>query len=385
MGLFELFCFPTRSFILKGTESAQDDNQRHSMNTKPSLKGLNVVDLTAALTPFGKRAFHARQIMAWFYQRGVSDFAQMTDLAKPFRDELQHHFTADELEVVTSKTSQDGTRKLLFQAKDGESIESVLIPGRNQGGDEDERQTACISSQAGCKLKCGFCATGSQGFARDLTPAEITDQLFHLQQLAGGQRITNVVFMGMGEPFLNYDNVLYSARLINSHLGFNLGARHITFSTAGIVPGILRLAREPEQFKLAISLNAPTDAIRSRIMPVNKKHPLKELLSAATQYAEQRGKLVFFEYVLLDGINDSLDNARELASLLRGFPGKINLISYNRYSTQDTFKPTPPKRFEQFFRLLSELFPRVTVRHSKGQDIQAACGQLKAAHAIDKS
>ncbi|HTY07767.1 MAG TPA: 23S rRNA (adenine(2503)-C(2))-methyltransferase RlmN [Candidatus Edwardsbacteria bacterium] len=355
------------------------------MRSKPSLKGRNADDLTAALRPFGKRAFHARQIMSWFYQRGVSDFQRMTDLAQPLRDELQQAFAADELDVVTSRTSSDGTRKLLFRARDGEAIESVLIPGRNQGGDEDERLTACISSQAGCTLKCGFCATGSLGFARDLTPAEIVDQLFHLQLTAEGRRITNVVFMGMGEPFLNYDHVLYAARLINSHLGFNLGARHITFSTAGIVPGILRLAREPEQFKLAISLNAPNDAIRSRIMPVNRKYPLKQLLAAADHYAAQRGKLVFFEYVLLDGVNDSLDHARQLAQLLRGFPGKINLIGYNRYSAQDAFKPTPPKKFEQFFRLLSELFPRVTVRHSKGQDIQAACGQLKAVHAVDKS
>jgi 23S rRNA (adenine2503-C2)-methyltransferase len=322
--------------------------------------------------------------MAWIYRRGVSDFARMTDLSAPLRQELAAHFSPDELSVMTRRVSKDGTRKLLFHARDGEAIEGVLIPGRNQGGDEDERLTACISSQAGCRLKCGFCATGSLGFARDLTPGEIVDQLFHLQQLADGQRITNVVFMGMGEPFLNYDNVLSSARLINSHLGFNLGARHITFSTAGIVPGILRLAREPEQFKLAISLNAPTDALRDRIMPVNRKYPLKELLAAARRYAEERGKLVFFEYVLLGGVNDSLEHAKQLADLLAGFPGKINLIVYNQYGPRDEYRAPAPRDVERFFRTISALFPRVTLRHSKGQDIQAACGQLKAAHAADE-
>ena len=356
---------------------------------KPSLKGLDVDQLASALAPFGKRAFHARQIMAWFYRRGVSDFAQMTDLSAPLRATLAAHFAPDELAVAAEKRSRDGTRKLLFHARDGEAIESVLIPGKNRGSRdgeaEDDRLTACLSSQAGCKLKCGFCATGSLGFSRDLTPGEIVDQLFHLQALAGQERITNVVFMGMGEPFLNYANALAAARLINSHLGFNLGARHITFSTAGIVPGILKLAREPEQFKLAISLNAPDDVLRDRIMPVNRKYPLKELLAAARRYADERGKLVFFEYVLLGGVNDSQEHARQLASLLAGFPGKINLIVYNQYGPGDEFRAPAPRDVERFFRTVSGLFPRVTMRHSKGQDIQAACGQLKAAHATDKS
>jgi 23S rRNA (adenine2503-C2)-methyltransferase len=364
------------------------------MKNKPSLKGLDLEQMSAALAPFGKRAFHGRQIMAWFYRRGVSDFTKMTDLSAPLRAELQKHFSPDELAIKAIRTSRDGTAKLLFAARDGESLESVLIPGRNRGSNStdderltvsDGRLTACISSQAGCRLKCGFCATGSQGFSRDLTVPEIVDQLFHLQKSAAGRRITNVVFMGMGEPFLNYDNVLAAARLINSHLGFNLGARHITLSTAGIVPGIKRLALEPEQFKLAISLNAATDAVRSRIMPVNKKYPLKDLLAAANFFAQQQGKMVFFEYVLLGGINDSVADARELARLLRGFPGKINLISYNRYSPGDTFKPSLPAAADKFFRTISELFPRVTVRHSKGQDIQAACGQLKAADPTDES
>jgi len=330
------------------------------------------------LAPLGARTFHARQIMAWFYQRGISDFSRMTDLSKGLRNNLGKYFRPDELELKTERRSRDGSRKILLEAADGQLIESVLIPSK-------ERLTACLSTQLGCKLNCGFCATGTMGFVRNLTAGEIADQLLHLQSMTGWKnRITNIVFMGMGEPMLNYDATLSAARLINSHQGFNIGARHITISTSGIVPGILRLMEEPEQFKLAISLSASTDAGRSKIMPVNKKYPLKELLTAARNFSNRKGKLVFFEYILLAGINDSLDDADRLAKLLKNIPAKVNLIPYNPGGRESVFKPSSPQVRQAFFERLHQLGVTVTVRISKGQDISAACGQLKAV-AISKS
>ncbi len=343
----------------------------------PSLKGLHLHEMKDILAPLGARAFHARQIMAWFYQRGVSDFSRMTDLSKGLRTALGKNFRADELLLMTERRSRDGSRKILLKTADRQLIESVLIPSR-------ERLTACLSTQLGCKLNCGFCATGAMGLVRNLTAGEIADQLFHLQSMAGWQnRITNIVFMGMGEPMLNYDATLSAARLINSHLGFNIGARHITISTSGIVPGILRLMEEPEQFKLAISLSATTDAVRNKIMPVNKKYPLKELLTAAREFSNRKGKLVFFEYILLAGINDGLDDADRLAKLLKNIPGKVNLIPYNPGEKNGLFKPSPPQAQHAFFERLLQQGVAVTVRMSKGQDISAACGQLRAA-AISK-
>ena len=339
---------------------------------KPSLKGLDLPELVRLLEPLGARAFHARQIMAWFYQRGVSDFSQMTDLSMKLREGLMAGFRADELRIKTGRTSRDGSRKVLYQAGDGKLLESVLIPSPG-------RFTACLSTQLGCRLQCAFCATGAIGFERDLAPGEIVDQLFHLQHLAGWEnRITNVVFMGMGEPLLNYARTLAAARLINSHRGFNIGARHITISTAGVVPGILRLAREPEQFKLAISLNATTDQARSRLMPINRKHPINELLAAAREYTKIRGKLVFFEYILLSGVNDTQDDARRLAELLRGIPGKVNLIPFNPGDGSQGLRPSTPQSQQAFFDSLHRLGVPVTIRMSKGRDIKAACGQLRA-------
>lgn len=338
----------------------------------PSLKGLHLEEMKKALAPLGARAFHARQIMAWFYQRGVSDFSRMSDLSKGLRSGLENSFRPDELRFKTECQSRDGSRKVLLETMDAQLIESVLIPSR-------ERLTACLSTQLGCRLKCGFCATGTIGFSRNLTAGEIVDQLFHLQNMAGWQnRITNIVFMGMGEPMLNYDATLSAARLINSHLGFNIGGRHITISTSGIVPGILRLMEEPEQFKLAISLSATTDAVRNKIMPVNKKYPLKELLTAARNFSNRKGKLVFFEYILLAGINDSLDDADRLSKLLKNIPGKVNLIPYNPGSKEGIFHPSSPQAQHAFFERLHQLGVAVTVRMSKGQDINAACGQLRA-------
>jgi 23S rRNA (adenine2503-C2)-methyltransferase len=336
---------------------------------KPSILGLTTEQLVEAVKPELLRPYQARQIMAWVYRRGALGFGQMTDLAAPLRKRLSGRFIVAGLRTVSSLESSDGTRKLLLAAPDGQSFECVLIPG-------PRRMTACLSSQAGCRLGCAFCATGAMGLGRDLTPAEMAGQLLHLKKLAPDQ-VTNVVFMGMGEPFDNYENVLAAVRLINSPEAFGLGARHITVSTAGLVPGIDRLAREPEQFKLAVSLNAADDGTRDRLMPVNRRYPLPVLLKSVKDYVARTGKLVTFEYVLLSGINDRPEDARSLGRLLKSIPSKVNLIPYNG-PPSGTFASPPPDVLRGFHRLLSTLHPKVTVRASKGADIAAACGMLKA-------
>ncbi len=340
---------------------------------KPSILGLSPEQLTEAAKPELLRSYQARQIMAWIYQRGIADFSAMTDLGSPLRKRLSERFSITRLSVKRMEVSADGTRKLLLTAPDGQSFECVLIPGRN-------RLTACLSSQAGCRLGCAFCATGAIGFGRNLTVAEMAEQLLRLKALANTP-VTNAVFMGMGEPLDNYHNVLAAARLINSPQGFGLGARHITISTAGLVPGIGRLAEEPEQFKLAVSLNAADDAVRNRLMPVNRKYPLGDLLKAVKRYVSRTGKLVTFEYVLISGINDRQVDARNLGRLLKRTPSKVNLIPYNG-PPSGIFAPPPPDSVRKFHRTLSQLHPKVTIRASKGRDISAACGMLKASCSI---
>jgi 23S rRNA (adenine2503-C2)-methyltransferase len=336
---------------------------------KPSILGLTPEQLVGAIRPEPLRPYQARQIMAWVYRRGAVDFAAMTDLPAPLRKRLAGKFSVNPLRVARAAKSSDGTEKLLLRAPDGKSFECVLIPGRN-------RLTACLSSQAGCRLGCAFCATGSMGFSRGLTPAEMSGQLLHLKRLAE-RPVTNLVFMGMGEPLDNYENVLAAARIVNSPEGFGLGARHITISTAGLVPGIDRLSREPEQFKLAVSLNAADDRTRDSLMPVNKRYPIAELLGAVKRYAVRTGKLVTFEYVLLAGVNDRPADARNLGRLLKGIPSKVNLIPFNAPG-KAVFKPPSPASVRGFLGLLSAVHPQVTIRASQGRDISAACGMLKA-------
>lgn len=340
-----------------------------ALANKPSILGLTPEQLVEAAKPEMLRPYQARQIMAWIYRRRVPGFREMTDLSAALRQRLSKDFVVCSLEAAAKAESGDGSVKLLLRAPDRAGFECVLIPGRG-------RLTACLSSQAGCCLGCAFCATGAMGFSRDLSPAEMAEQLLRLQGLAA-RPVTNVVFMGMGEPFDNYDNVLAASRLINSPEAFGLGARHITISTAGLVPGIERLAREPEQFKLAVSLNAADDATRSRLMPVNRKYPIGVLLKAVASYVRMTGKMATFEYVLLAGINDRQADARNLGRLLRGLPSKVNLIPYNG-QTSGEFTAPPADAVRGFHRLLSTLHPRVTVRASKGRDIAAACGMLKA-------
>lgn len=315
------------------------------------------------------QAYQIGQLMSWIYQKDAADFSQMTNLPSKLRNQLSAEFSICSLARQRRLSSCDGSQKLLLRAEDGANFECVLIPG-------PKRLTACLSSQVGCRLGCAFCATGAMGFVRNLSPAEMAGQLWHLKRLGQGN-ITHVVFMGMGEPLDNYENVLASARIINSPRGFGLGARHITISTAGLAPGIERLSREPEQFKLAISLNAADDRLRSRLMPINKRYPLSQLLPAARGYAAATGKMITFEYVLLAGINDRPTDAQNLGRLLRDIPSKVNLIPYNG-PAGGPFAPPTPQAVAKFHRLLSARHPRVTIRASKGADISAACGMLRA-------
>lgn len=337
------------------------------------LKGMSPEELVDFVGSLGQQPYRARQLQAWIYARGVSDLAAMTDLSSRFRTELGQVARVSRLSlqaVQESRTAQ--VAKFLFALTGSERIESVLIADAG-------RRTACLSSQVGCPLACRFCATGRMGLVRNLTAAEIIDQLLQIAAYARsrGERVTNVVMMGMGEPLLNYDQVLRAIRLMRLELGPAIGGRKITVSTAGYVPGIRRLAQEPLNLGLAISLNATTDEVRRQLMPIGRKYPIAELLDAAWEYFEQRGRRVTFEYVLLAGVNDGDEDALRLAELTRDLPCKINLIPYNELGSDTPFRRPSPDRLEAFRLLLeSRAIRAVTVRDSQGQDIDAACGQL---------
>jgi 23S rRNA (adenine2503-C2)-methyltransferase len=339
---------------------------------KTNLKGLSRSELETFVTDLGWQRYRADQIFAWIHRRGVVDPAKMTDLAKSRRQQLGQRATVSSLGLCREVTSPlDETSKYLFQLDDGQLIESVLIR-------EERRRTVCVSTQVGCALKCAYCATGDMGLIRSLDAAEIVDQVISIRrQLPPGEEISNVVLMGMGEPLRNYEQSVKACRLMNDPDGLAIGARRITLSTAGVVPGIRRLAREGLRLGLAISLNATTDHMRDMLIPLNKKYPIAQLLAAAGEYVRATIRPVTFEYVLMAGVNDSKGDADRLSDLARKVPCKINLIPYN---------PVPGKPFqrparEAVTRFRERLYPRcptVTLRESKGTDIQAACGQLRS-------
>ncbi len=337
------------------------------MKKKTNLKGLWTQELEKLLTELGERRYKANQLALWIYDKGVTEFSQMTDLSKTLREKLDSLACIDSIKLVKAQTSEiDFSEKLLLELKDGERIEAVLML-------EKDRITVCVSTQVGCPLGCTFCATGKMGFKRNLTAGEIVDQIIALRD----RRPTHVVLMGMGEPLLNYDNTVRALRIINSELGLSFAAKRITVSTAGIPDGIRNLASLTSKIKLAISLNAPTDEKRNELMPINKKYPLKTLLEAVKYYTEKTKRRITFEYVLIKDFNDSQKDALELSKLVRGIPCKINLIPYNPVPDLPFEKPSQ----EKIVGFRDYLFPRcptVTLRKSKGEDIQAACGQLYA-------
>jgi 23S rRNA (adenine2503-C2)-methyltransferase len=354
---------------------------------RTNLLGLPRPALESFVAQLGSRPFRARQLMNWIYKRGAREFAAMTDLAKDFRTRLAAAAEVRPPEIVSVQRSADGTVKWLLKADAAQAFEMVFIP-------EPDRGTLCISSQVGCALDCSFCSTAQQGFNRNLTTAEIVGQVWLAaselarEDAAAGtpsaeRRVTNVVLMGMGEPLANFRNVVPALDILLDDFGCDLSRRRVTLSTSGLVPQIYRLA-EVSNVALAVSLHAPDDALRNDLVPINRKHPIAELLTACWHYLdEQNGRSVTFEYVMLDAVNDSPAQARALARLLKGHPAKVNLIPFNPFpGTRYTRSPAPVIQ-----RFRDELLQRgvlATVRRTRGEDIDAACGQL-AGRVIDRT
>ena len=360
---------------------------------RTNLLGLPRPALEGFVTQLGSKPFRARQLMNWIYKRGAGSFTDMTDLAKDFRARLGAAAEVRAPDIVAVQRSADGTSKWLLKADAAQAFEMVFIP-------EPDRGTLCISSQVGCVLDCSFCSTAQQGFNRNLTSAEIVGQVWlavrELEREAQARRaageatvgrderhVTNVVLMGMGEPLANFRNVVQALDILLDDFGFDLSRRRVTLSTSGLVPQIYRLA-EVSNVALAVSLHAPDDALRNELVPINRKHPIAELLPACWHYLdEQNGRSVTFEYVMLDGVNDSPAQARALARLLRGHPAKINLIPFNPFpGARD--RRSPAAAIERFRDELLQRGLLATIRRTRGDDIDAACGQL-AGRVIDRT
>ena len=342
-------------------------------NLKANLIGLQRSGLEQFFARIGEKPFRARQVMQWIHQRGVVDFDAMTDLSKALRTRLVDAAEVALPEVISEHASADGTVKWLFKSGGGQAIETVFIP-------EPGRGTLCISSQVGCAMDCAFCATGRQGFNRNLTAAEIVGQVWHANNALplrpnGEPAVTNVVFMGMGEPLANYRNLVPALEILLDDLAYGLSRRRVTVSTSGIVPHINRLGQDCN-VSLAVSLHAANDELRNRIVPINRMHPISDLLEACWRYAALRAnRYITFEYVMLDGVNDSLRDADELAALLRHKPAKVNLIPFNPFANSG-FTRSPDSVVEAFQNRLRQKGLVTTIRRTRGDDIDAACGQL---------
>jgi len=331
------------------------------------LRDLSFEELRAACAGLNEPAFRARQIFAWLYQKKASSFEAMTDLPRDLREKLSACFSFPPLEVTGLTRSRDGTAKTLFRLADGLLVETVFIPSKN-------RKTVCLSTQVGCKFACAFCASGLLGFRRDLTTAEIIGQVLYVRDILG-IGLTNIVFMGMGEPLDNFDNVEKAIRILNDPRGFGFAARRMTVSTSGFVPGIARFKKLDLQVNLSVSLHAADDETRNRLMPINRRFPLAEVMAACEDYLGEGGRKLTFEVVLIKGVNDRPEDAERLARIARDLRAKVNLIPYS---------PVPGLPFERpgdedlsaFVRRLEVRGQEATLRDSKGSDIQAACGQL---------
>ncbi len=336
-----------------------------------NIREKDISGLELFFTGIGEKAFRAKQVHEWIWKKGARSFDDMTNLSKHIRKKLKSNFVILPAEVITCQTSKDNVIKSLFRLSDNHHIEGVLIPSK-------ERVTACISSQVGCKLGCTFCATGTAGFTRDLSCPEIYDQVFLLNELAKsqyGHHLSNIVLMGMGEPLLNYDNVLQAVNIIISGKGLGFSPKRITLSTVGIIKGIKRLADEKVKFNLAVSLHSANQKKREKIVPVSKANPLPLLMSALQYFHEKTDTRITFEYLLLQNINDQVEDARELAEYCKGIPCKINLIEYNPVK-EKPYKKSTGADTEAFKHYLEQRNIIVNTRSSRGKDIDAACGQL---------
>jgi 23S rRNA (adenine2503-C2)-methyltransferase len=353
---------------------------------KLNLKGLTLPELEAFALSIGEKKFRGKQLFEWIYAKRASSFKEMSTISKALRDKLTDIASIPSLVIITENKSGDGTAKFLLELSDGSQIESVLIPPRTaftdpnaKAEEEQKRLTLCISTQVGCPLKCIFCATGSMGFFRNLTTCEIIDQVLQVEKRTG-KRITNLVFMGMGEPLLNYDSVANSIEIFTN--GMAIAARHITVSTVGLVPQIRRIADERRKFKLAISLHSLDDEIRSSLIPIAKRYRLDELIDAIGYYYRSVKRRPTFEYILFNGLNDRDSDVKELVKLSKRIPCKVNVIPYHNIQFTNpagfaaSLQPTGIPRMEEFVRKLRELHVTVFIRSSAGESIEAACGQL---------
>jgi 23S rRNA (adenine2503-C2)-methyltransferase len=357
------------------------------------IKSLMREELGAQFAAWHQPAYRVAQLLDWLYARRVTTWDAMTNLPKPLREKLRQAYSLQTLELVRKQGSPDTTRKFLWRLRDHSLIESVLIPANPAlYGDASDRHTLCVSTQVGCAYGCKFCASGLDGWKRNLTPDEIVEQVLAVERLSSSslsssssnspkpitrtRMIDNVVVMGMGEPLANYDNLLTALRILNAPWGGGIGARKITISTSGLAPQIRKLAAEPLQFRLAISLHGATDAVRNKIMPVNRKYPLNELLAACEQYQAQKGRMLTFEYILIVGVNDSVEQARPLAALAKKLFAKVNLIPYNKVEGLPWERPAEDV-CEAFLAALEKQKVKATLRREKGHDIDAACGQLR--------
>ena len=342
------------------------------------LHALTLGNLEESISTTGQPSYRAKQVMEWAYAREkrVESWEAMSNLPAALRSSLEEVHPIRMPEVVTVSGSKDTTRKLLLRLHDGELIETVLIPASPAlYGEESDRRTLCVSSQVGCAYGCKFCASGLDGWKRHLSADEIVSQVL-LAEKVSGERINNLVFMGMGEPMANYQNWLQAVSILNAPWGVGLGARKMTVSTSGLVPRIRDLADQPLQIRLAISLHGASDEVRSQIMPVNKKHPVAELMEACSYYSDRKKQMITFEYILIEGVNDAPSEARLLADRARGLRAKINLIPYNTVEGLPWKRPSEAAQ-EEFLSILQNRSIAATIRREKGHDIDAACGQLR--------
>lgn len=374
---------------------------------RPDLKNLTRDELATEIATLGEPSYRVGQILEWLYSKRATSIEAMSNLPKSLRDRLAAKFSFTNLSLVRVQGSRDTTQKFLWQLSDGQFIESVLIPASPAlYGERSDRHTLCVSTQVGCAYGCRFCASGLNGWKRNLTAAEIVDQILAVEREpasrdphtrvpgtesrapvnSGAQAlrhpgtasrlVNNLVFMGMGEPLANYDNLLRALRLITAPWGVGIGARKITISTSGLVPQIQQLAGEPQQIRLAVSLHGATDEVREKIMPVNRRWPLKELLAACDLYVKRKQRMITFEYILIEGVNDGLDQAEQLAAIAKRLHAKVNLIPYNVVEGLSWKRPHD-ERCEAFHRAVRRHGVTATLRIEKGHDIDAACGQLR--------
>lgn len=336
---------------------------------KKDIKSLYLEELKEELGQLGEKSFRAKQIYQWVHQKLAADFEDMSNLSKALREKLRQQYTLTALNPVEVKISKiDGTRKYLFRLSDGNVIESVWMQYHHGN-------SVCISSQVGCRMGCRFCASTLDGLERNLTAGEMLDQIYRIQADTG-ERVSNIVIMGSGEPMDNYDNIVRFIRLISHDQGLNISQRNITVSTCGIVPGIRRLAKEGLSVTLALSLHAPNDEVRKTLMPIANKYRIQEILDACQEYFEETGRRLTFEYSLVSGVNDNLEEARALASLLKGMHGHVNLIPVNPIQERD-YVQSDRRAIEAFQHYLESQKIAVTVRREMGRDINGACGQLR--------